>query len=138
MAFQFKTITVTAVLERNWEISKRIMSQNLYKIKHWNVLKGDYTEAPDIKATWFVDPPYKGDAGRGYRFGSDTIDYERLAQWALNRKGELIFCEGKDGDYLPFQPLVNLTGVAGKINKEMIFYKSDIVENNLFNFQEAI
>ncbi|MBD5266260.1 MAG: hypothetical protein HDS44_04780 [Bacteroides sp.] len=138
MAFQFKTIKVTAVLERNWEISKRIMSQNLYKIKHWNVLKGDYTEAPDIEATWFVDPPYKGDAGRGYRFGSDTIDYERLAQWALNRKGELIFCEGKDGDYLPFQPLVNLTGVAGKINKEMIFYKSDIVENNLFNFQEAI
>ena len=29
MAFHFKTIKVTAVLERNWEVSKRIMSQNL-------------------------------------------------------------------------------------------------------------
>lgn len=138
MAFQFKTIKVTAVLERNWEISKRVMAQNLYKIKHWNIIKGDYTEAPDIKATWFVDPPYKGDAGRGYRFGSDSIDYEFLAEWALRRKGELIFCEGKEGDYLPFKPLVNLTGVAGKINKEMIFYKTDNIERNLFNFQEAI
>lgn len=27
MAFQFKTIKVTAVLARNWEISKRVMSQ---------------------------------------------------------------------------------------------------------------
>lgn len=62
MAFQFRTIKVTAVLERNWEISKRIMAQNLYKVKHWEIINGDYTEAPDIKATWFVDPPYKGPA----------------------------------------------------------------------------
>lgn len=64
----------------------------------------------------------------GYRFGSNMLDYEALADWALRRRGELIFCEGKDGDYLPFKPLVNLTGVAGKVNKEMIFYKSDKIE----------
>lgn len=130
MAFQFKTIKVTAVLERNWEISKRVMAQNLYKIKHWELINGDYMEAPDIKATWFVDPPYKGEAGLGYRFGSNTIDYDALADWAIKRKGELIFCEGKDGDYLPFKPLVDLKGVAGKVNKEVIFYKSDFVEDN--------
>lgn len=130
MAFQFRTIKVTAVLERNWEISKRVMAQNLYKVKHWEIINGDYTEAPNIKATWFVDPPYKGSAGRGYRFGSDTIDYNILADWALQRNGELIFCEGKDGDYLPFRPLVNSKGVAGKTNKEVIFYKDDSMENN--------
>ena len=125
MAFQFKTIKVTAVLERNWEISKRIMAQNLYKIKHWEIINGDYTDAPDIRATWFIDPPYKGEAGLGYRYGSNMIDYEDLATWALQRKGDLIFCEGRDGDYLPFRPLVDLKGVAGKVNREMIFYKSD-------------
>lgn len=125
MAFHFKTIKVTAVLERNWEISKRVMAQNLYKIKHWEIINGDYSEAPDIVATWFVDPPYKGNAGMGYRFGSDSIDYDALAQWALRRRGELIFCEGEDADYLPFKPLVDLKGVAGKINKEMIYYRSD-------------
>lgn len=91
MAFQFKTIKVTAVLARNWEISKRVMSQNLYKVKHWELINGDYMEAPDIKATWFIDPPYKGEAGLGYRFGSNTLDYRILAEWALKRKGELIF-----------------------------------------------
>lgn len=128
MAFQFKTIKVTPVLERNWEISKRVMAQNLYKVKHWEIINGNYTEAPNIKATWFIDPPYKGNAGLGYRFGSNTIDYNKLADWALQRSGELIFCEGKDGDYLPFRPLVESKGVAGKINKEVIFYKSNLMK----------
>lgn len=134
MAFQFKTIKVTAVLERNWEISKRIMAQNLYKIKHWEIINGDYSEAPNIRATWFIDPPYKGEAGLGYRFGSNTIDYKALAEWALQRKGELIFCEGKDGDYLPFKPLVELKSVAGKVNKEMIFYRNDFESQQLSLF----
>ena len=132
MAFHFKTIKVTPVLERNWEISKRVMAKNLHKIKHWQIINGDYTLAPDIKATWFIDPPYKGDAGLGYRYSSKLIDYNQLSDWALHRKGEIIFCEGEHGDYLPFKPLVNLTGVAGKINKEMIFYKSDYIEPDLF------
>lgn len=125
MAFHFKTIKVTPVLERNWEISRRIFAENLYKIKHWTIINGDYTIAPDIEATWFVDPPYKGDAGMGYRFSSKMIDYEKLAEWAIERKGELIFCEGENGDYLPFKPLLNLKGVAGKVSKEVVFFKSE-------------
>lgn len=127
MAFHFKTIKVTAVLERNWEISKRIMSQNLHKVKHWQILNDDYSNAPNIEATWFIDPPYKGEAGLGYRYSSKLLDYDKLAEWALDRKGEVIFCEGKEGDYLPFRPLVDLKGVAGKVNKEMIYYRSDIL-----------
>ncbi len=122
MAFKFKTIKVTPVLERNWEISKRVMAENLYKVKHWKVICGDYHEAPDCQATWFIDPPYKGDAGLGYNFGSNLIDYTELANWIMSRKGEVICCEGKEGDYLPFRQLITLNGVAGKKNEEKIFY----------------
>ncbi len=125
MAFHFKTIKVTSVLERNWEISRRIFSENLYKIKHWQIINDDYTSAPDIEATWFIDPPYKGDAGLGYRHSSKLLNYEDLAKWIVDRKGEVICCEGKEGDYLPFKPLVDLKGVAGKVNKEMIYYRND-------------
>jgi len=62
----------------------------------------------------------------GYRHSSQMLNYEELAAWALKRNGEVIFCEGHNGDYLPFKPLLNLKGVAGKESKELIFYKSDI------------
>ncbi len=137
MAFHFKTIKVTPVLERNWEISRRVFAENLYKIKHWTIINGDFTDAPDIEATWFVDPPYKGDAGKGYRFSSKLIDYENLALWAKNRKGEVIFCEGKNGDYLPFKPLIDLKGVAGKVNKEVIFYQSEVKVNKQLSLVES-
>ncbi|HRK52788.1 MAG TPA: hypothetical protein PK185_02675 [Cyclobacteriaceae bacterium] len=126
MAFHFKTIKVTPVLERNWEISRRIFAENLHKVKHWEIITGDYTLAPDIEATWFIDPPYKGEAGMGYKQSSKLIDYEALATWALDRKGEIIFCEGSNGDYLPFKTLIELKGVAGKSSKEVMFYKSDV------------
>lgn len=124
MAFFFKTIKVTPVLERNWEISRRVMKENLYKVKHWEIHNADYSTAPDIEATWFIDPPYKGDAGMGYRFGSNLIDYNKLAEWAKQRKGEVIFCEGENGDYLDFKPLLNLKGVAGKTSKEVVYLQN--------------
>jgi len=126
MAFKFKRIKVTPVLERNWEISKRIFEENLYKIKHWKIICGDYSEAPDIEATWFIDPPYKGDSGMGYGYGSNLINYNNLATWTKKRKGEIIFCEGHEGDYLPFKPLISLKGVAGKTSLEKIFYESHV------------
>jgi hypothetical protein len=135
MAFHYKTIKVTPVLARNWEISKRYMSENLFKIKHWNIIRGDYTLAPDIEATWFIDPPYKEDAGKGYCYGSKLIDYAKLAKWSKKRKGEVIFCEGHCGDYLPFKPLLDLKGVAGKTSKEFIYYRSDRADKQLELFQ---
>ncbi|MFY7804639.1 MAG: hypothetical protein ACOVQ7_14550 [Limnoraphis robusta] len=135
MAFHYKTIKVTPVLARNWEISKRYMSENLFKIKHWRIISGDYTLAPDIEATWFIDPPYKEDTGKGYRYSSKLIDYKKLATWARARKGEIIFCEGHRGDYLPFKPLLELKGVAGKTSKEVIYYRSHKASEQLELFQ---
>jgi site-specific DNA-adenine methylase len=126
MAFHFKTIKVTPVLARNWEISKRLFAANLHKIKHWQIICADYSEAPDVIATWFIDPPYKGNSGMGYRYSSQLIDYVKLSKWAFKRQGEVIFCEGSEADYLPFKPLKRESkGVAGKVSKEVVFYQSE-------------
>jgi len=137
MAFKYKTIKVTPVLERNWEISKRVMAANLHKVKHWRIVCGDYTEAADIEATWFIDPPYKSHPGTGYDYGSDTLDYTHLAEWVLARRGEVICCEGTYGDYLPFQPLLTLPGVAGKLSDEVLFYRPGSIQRQPDLFQSA-
>jgi 16S rRNA G966 N2-methylase RsmD len=122
MAFKYKQIKVTPVLERNWEISKRVMAASVHKVKHWRIVEGDYSVAPDIEATWFIDPPYKSAPGDGYAHGSSSLDYFRLAQWIKSRKGQVISCEGAFGDYLPFTPLLSLPGVAGKRSEELVYY----------------
>lgn len=122
MAFKYKTIKTTEVLARNWEISRRLMSQNIFKVKHWEIHCSDYSDAQNIEATWFIDPPYKGSAGEGYQYGSSLIDYASLSSWALSRRGQVIFCEGSEGNYLPFQALCSSKGVAGKSSKEFVFY----------------
>ena len=124
MAFAYKTIKVTAVLERNWEISRRVMAASVEKVKHWTIACGDYREAPDIAATWFIDPPYKGGPGDGYKFGSDSFDYEALADWTQSRKGQVIACEGANGDYLPFIPLRVHMGVASKRSEEKVWLRN--------------
>jgi site-specific DNA-adenine methylase len=121
-AFYYKTIKVTPVLARNWEISKRYIANNLFKVKHWKLIVDDYTLSPDIDATYFIDPPYQYRSGLGYNHGSDSLDFTDLAKWAKNRQGEIIFCEGKNATYLPFKPLLTLTGVAGKKNAELIYH----------------
>jgi len=133
MAFKYKTIKVTPVLARNWEISKRIMAKDLNKIKHWKIICGDYSSAPNIEATWFIDPPYKDAPGMGYRYGSNILNYADLANWTKKRKGDTIFCEGLHGDYLPFEPLIELKGIAGKKSKEVIYCQSNNICSNQLN-----
>jgi hypothetical protein len=76
------------------------------------IVEGDYTKAPDIEATWFIDPPYhvNGRAqsrGMGYAEGcnSASLDYEALAGWCRSRRGQKIVCEQAGADWLPFEHL---------------------------------
>ena len=131
-AFTYKTIKVTQILANNWKTSKKYMASNVHKVKHWKIICDDYKNSPNIEATWFIDPPYKGSPGLGYKQSSAMIDYNDLSSWTKERKGEVIFCEGESGDYLPFRPLTNVNGVAGKKNKEYMYYRSDIF-NELFH-----
>lgn len=131
MAFKYKTIKVTAVLARNWEISKRVMAENLYKVKDWEIRNLDYSESPLIEATWFIDPPYKDAPGLGYAHSSAHLDYSKLANWISNLKGDIIACEGMFGDYLPFEDLMELKGVAGKSSTEKLYYRSDFIQKQM-------
>lgn len=91
---------------------ERIAGQ-LDLIRHWRVLNVPYCEAPEVEATWFIDPPYQ-QAGRHYRHGSSAIDFEALAEWCKSRKGQPIVCEADDAGWLPFRPLVKMEGTEGK------------------------
>jgi hypothetical protein len=71
------------------------------KVKHWRIIEGDYTKAPVVEATWFIDPPYI-DAGTYYHFSD--IDYAKLARWVKGRKGQVMVCEQQGATWLPFKP----------------------------------
>ena len=101
----------------------RIASQ-VNRIRHWTIIEGDYTDAPDIEATWFIDPPYVK-AGLRYRHGSDAIDFSRLGAFCQNVEGQVIVCEQEGADWLPFeffhQAKANESVSGGKISNEVVW-----------------
>lgn len=100
----------------NWGLkAKERVASQLELISEWQVQDGDYHTAPDIKATWFVDPPY-GDKGKFYRV--PFKDFDHLGAWCLKRQGMLIACEGSGADWLPFEELGTFKtskGMAGEV-----------------------
>ena len=87
-------------------------------IKHWQVMCADYQLAPDVEATWFIDPPYER-AGAHYRHGSKSIDFSGLATWCRQRQGQAIVCEADGADWLPFVPFLSVKsfGRAGAVQR---------------------
>ena len=93
---------------------ERIASQ-LQHIRHWQVRCADYRTLSDEGfATWFVDPPFRGKAGRRYRFGSSAIDYEQLGKWCLERLGQVMVCEQLGAGWLPFVDAGKGRGMSGE------------------------
>lgn len=84
-------------------VRDRIADQ-LAEVADWDVAEGDYTDAPDVEATWLIDPPYLK-AGNRYKYGSKGIDYAVLGEWCRSRRGQVIVCEQADADWLPFEPV---------------------------------
>jgi len=80
------------------------------RISHWEIIEGDYTDAPNIEATWHIDPPYQ-EEGKYYPEGKD-LDYESLAEWCQSRQGQIMVCENAGATWLPFQFLRNIHGAA--------------------------
>lgn len=93
-------------LETFWGegIRERIARQ-LPLIADWSIIEGDYTESPDVEATWLIDPPYQGAPGSRYKFGNKGIDYAALGEWCRSRRGQVIVCEHAGADWLPFEPV---------------------------------
>lgn len=103
------------------EVRDRIASQ-LCAVRHWRVLHASYADAPDVEATWFVDPPYEG-AGMHYRSGRP--DYAKLADWVRSRRGLTVACENDGATWLPFQPhavaQANPSKHGGKRSREVVY-----------------
>jgi len=131
-AFDYKTITVTSVMETNWNSNLPKMAELVGKIKHWKVYNNCYTEIDDVignlDCCWFIDPPYKGDAGMGYSHSSKNIDYNELSEWCKNRNGDVIVCEGSYADWLPFEKLTQQSTINGKKNSELVYYKFGLID----------
>ena len=113
----------TAAKFNHWDRYKNFIAENLYKVKHWEIRNGDYTDLDNIEATWFIDPPYQY-GGKYYRYNNKGIDYVKLADWCKNRNGQVIVCENTKADWLDFKPLVEMNGQLHK-TMEAIWYKKD-------------
>jgi len=95
-------------------VKERIIN-SLDRISHWSCNNADYSDSPDIEATWFIDPPYTV-AGKCYP--CSKLDYDHLANWCLSRKGQVIVCENEGANWLPFE---YLNSFNGKRRTEVIF-----------------
>lgn len=95
---------------------KRIAAE-LYKIKHWRIIQGDYADVPNKSCTWFIDPPY---TIGGEQYSMNKIDYPALGAWCKEREGQIIVCENTKATWLPFAPLISTHG-AYKRNTEAIW-----------------
>lgn len=105
-------------------IRERIASQ-VDAIKHWRVIHGDYTQAPDVAATWFIDPPYE--VAGTYRQRPD--DFAALGRWCQEREGQVMVCENVGADWLPFRPFIDAKATSGGaragVSREAIWTKDD-------------
>lgn len=133
-----KSTTIT-ISERMPYIIGVMLKKIAYALPHVKgrveVIEGDYRAAPDIEATWFIDPPYqlhlaKGNStktalpqGMGYGKGCDssTINYADLADWAMARRGHVIVVEQEGADWLPFTPMVKTRDSQGDKKREMVW-----------------
>lgn len=87
----------------NYNLTK--IAQSLFKIRHWDIRHGSYEEVENITATYFVDPPYQHTGGHIYVHGNKHIDYAHLSEWCRSRQGQVIACEARGADWLPFLPI---------------------------------
>ena len=92
-----------------WPTTQKMISENLYKIKHWQIEHKSFDEIENQNATWFVDPPYQF-GGEHYVKSNKQIDFPQLAEWCKNRIGQTIVCENTKADWMDFKPMKEMQG----------------------------
>lgn len=118
-----KSYLWTDRMSRDLRKQKRFAARHVdYAVAHIDYRWGDYREAPDVEATWFIDPPYQR-VRRGYR---SDLDYTELAEWVRSRRGQVIVCEQAGADWLPFEPLRVIRGTTNKVTTEMVWCGGDL------------
>ena len=122
---------MSPMVRRDGGWNRERLAEQVVQIKHWRIIEGDYTGAPDIEATWFVDPPYQEAGGKSrrpgargrvrYPHGSDALDFAALGSWCRTRRGQAIVCENVGTSWLPFEPLADAQSVGHGISREAVW-----------------
>lgn len=95
---------ITSMGAKCWKV-KRKLREVIPEVAHWQITNLHYADLMNVEATWFIDPPYANAAGNRYRLGADTIDYDYLGWWCLQRRGQTIVCENDGASWGDFSPL---------------------------------
>lgn len=97
---------------RGWARGRMVAAQQVDRIRHWTIIEGEYCDAPDIEATWHIDPPYNNKAGACYP--EQPASFADLSTWCRGRQGLVMVCENAGADWLPFRSLACLDAASGK------------------------
>lgn len=84
------------------------VARDVQRIRHWKVVLGDYSCAPDVAATWIIDPPYQRVQARYHGGTNASISYRHLAQFALSRSGQVFVHEQHGADWLEFRDFATI------------------------------
>lgn len=136
---------ITPRMRTDWPKVRRRFERTMPHLHKFSITHGTYDTAPDIEATWHIDPPYQpillnsnrtlnDQAGNAYRHGADGIDYDALGEWCRTRRGLVMVCEQSPAAWLPFFPLAhqgNGAGVGGARRLEVI-WRNDLSQDALF------
>jgi hypothetical protein len=106
-----------------WTPERRAMvASQLDAVSHWQIIEGDYTDAPDVEATHFIDPPYMGKAGDHYVHRASALDFAGIGRFAQARRGQVIVCESAGATWLPFGPHCNSKAGHGRaVSREVVW-----------------
>jgi site-specific DNA-adenine methylase len=87
------------------DTTKRRIASQLHQIRDWQVIHGDYRDAPDIAATWHIDPPYIDNKTGHSEYGTPMLDYQELGAWCKTRRGQVMVHEQHGAEWLQFETL---------------------------------
>ena len=87
-------------------------------IKDWTITQASYEEAPDVSATWFIDPPYQKHPGH---YPGDLPNFGELGAWCRTRTGQVMVCETEGADWLAFENVTTVAGSSHRVTNEMLW-----------------
>lgn len=106
--------------------TRRRIAGDIERIRHWQIIEGDYRDCPDVEGTIFIDPPYQTKAGGFYPYQPD--DFDALGEWVLTRQGQVVVCEQEGPTWLPFNHKIEIVGAPAKYRKGKsaeVYYTND-------------
>lgn len=121
----------TERIDRVFEIQKRRLLKFLPIRNRITFKHSEFDTIKNMKATWFIDPPYQIISKNGSVFqngdgyskfcSTSNIDFKKLSIFCKNRNGLIIVCEKEGANWLPFEILKRNKTSLNKNYNEMIW-----------------